>query len=1054
MQTATAVSRATTRLLLTLLLCLLVGCSGSDEPAPVISSQPASTTAVAGTSATFSVVAQGSGLSYQWQRSTDNAQTWGDIAGATGAAFSTAALEVSASGTQYRVNIHNGSTTTSSAATLTVAAAPVAPAIVVQPADTAVADGATLGLSVTASGTALTYQWQTSRDGSTWTDIDGATTATLTIASVSGVDTGRQLHVLVRNSAGSVTSRSAVLTVDTVPAAPTIVAQPAAASVNPPQAASFSANVRGVPVPSMQWQSSRDGGATWADIAAATGNSYTTPATALADNGMLLRLHATNASGEVFSSTALLSVSLAPAAPSFSTSPADQAVTAPAAASFSVVAIGTPTPTLQWQLSTDGGSTYTNITGATASTYVITTTLGSDNDRRFRAVASNASGSVTCAPARLSVTVPPGFSALPGALSVGRAGHSATLLPSGLVLIAGGNSGSSLGQDHGSTYATAELYNPATQTFSPLAARMGVVREGHTATLLPTGLVLIAGGFDNQGSNISYSSAELFNPATGTFNTLGSTMRAPRSHHAATLLTNGQVLLSGGDTSGASAEVFDPNTGSFTLLPASLSVGRSGHSATLLSNGWVLVAGGAFRQADGSLALRNSAEMFDPTTQTFTALMAGPGVGIQSARSAVLAASISLSTGRAGHGAVLLPSGKVLLVGGFVPIGSNFSALSTAEVFDPATGTFGALAAVMTTSRAEQTATLMPDGKVLLVGGTTAYSAAAVLRSAEAFDALPPSVQQFARLPARLPTPLGLHAAVRLANGQVLITGGVSAEQIPSPVLNTAYLYNPGTQSFTTLPTTLRTTRDNHTATLLPTGLVLIAGGQVTDNGGDGNNTAELYDPVTRSFTLLASRMVSPRGGHAAVLLPNGKVLLAGGFNRGTGTLVSDAELFDPFTRTFSAVTGRMVLVSQSMTATLLPNGKVLLAGGSDHLASVNTAQTYDPATQTFSPVANTMTARRGGHSAAMLPNGKVLLMGGGFAVANDLSVSTIYDTAELFDPVTQTFTAISAQMTSPRFFARSVALGDGTVMVIGGGTKNASATAWTVHDTVEIFTP
>ena len=74
------------------------------------------------------------------------------------------------------------------------------------------------------------------------------------------------------------------------------------------------------------------------------------------------------------------------------------------------------------------------------------------------------------------------------------------------------------------------------------------------------------------------------------------------------------------------------------------------------------------------------------------------------------------------------------------------------------------------------------------------------------------------------------------------------------------------------------------------------------------------------------------------------------------------------------------------------------------------------------------MTARRGGHSAAMLPNGKVLLMGGGFAVANDLSVSTIYDTAELFDPVTQTFTAINALMTTPRFYARSVALGDGTV--------------------------
>lgn len=1039
-----------------LLSCLLMACSGDDEPAPSISAQPTSVTAVSGSPATLSVSAQGTGLIYQWQRSTDNAQTWIDIVGATGSSYSTAVLDVAANGMQFRVVVHNNvGSTTSSAVTLTVTAAPVAPAIVVEPVDPSVAEGGTVSLAVTASGTALAYQWQTSPDGALWADMAGANTATLTIAGVTAADNGRQLRVLVRNSLGTATSRSARLTVDIAPAAPQMVAQPAAISVNPPQAASFTATVRGVPVPSLQWQISRDGGASYTDIAGAIGNNYTTPTTTLADDGVRFRLRATNASGSVISDAALLSVSPAPAAPVIGSMPSDQSVTAPAAAGFSVVVSGVPTPSLQWQVSTDGGATFTNINGATTASYGLPSTLGSDNDRRFRVVASNASGSATSVAALLTVSVPPGFSALPAALGTARADHSATLLPNGLVLIVGGNSGSALGQDHGNTYATAELYDPVTQTFTSLAARMGVVREGHTATLLPNGSVLIAGGFDNQGSNAGYASAELFNPATASFSPLGATMRVARSHHAATLLPSGQVLLTGGDAGGTSAELFDPNTGGFTLLTAPMTVSRSGHSATLLADGQVLIAGGGVKQSDGSLLARNSAELFDPGTRSFTALAARPGAAALSVRTSATRASITLVVGRIGHGAALLPSGKVLLVGGFAPASTDLPALATAELYDPATGTFNALAAVMTTTRAEQTATLLPSGKVLLLGGTTAYGANAVLRSAEVFDALAAPVQRFAALSARLPVPLGMHAAVRLPDGKVLITGGVKTGALPSPALNTAYLFDPVTRLFTALPAKLRTTRNNHTATLLANGLVLIAGGQVDSNNGDGNDSAELYDPATQTFTLLANRMVSPRGGHVAVLLPNGKVLLAAGFNRGNGTLVSDAELFDPVLRTFSRVSGRMVVINiEGATATLLPNGKVLLAGGSDHGASVNTAQLYDPASQTFSALTSPMTAWRGGHFAALLPTGQVLLGGGGILNGTDLSASTVYDSAELFDPNTQTFTALAARMTTPRFFTRSVLLGDGTVLITGGGNKNSTSNSWTVFDSAEVFTP
>ena len=826
--------------------CLMSACDGSDDVAPVISTQPTSVAAALGTPATFSLVAQGNGLSYQWQRSTDNAQTWRDIVGATGASYTTAALDASANGTQFRVIVGSSAgSTTSAVVTLTVGAAALAPSIAAGPADAAVAAGATASFAVTASGTALVYQWQSSVDGIAWLDLGGANSASLTLA--------------------------------------------------------------GVTV--------------------------------------------------------------------------------------------------------------------------------SDNDRRLRVVVSNASGSATSSAARLSVGRPAGFSALASVLATPRADHTATLLPNGLVLIVGGNSGSALGQDHGTTFATAELYNPATQVFTPLAARMAVVREGHTATLLPSGLVLIAGGFDNQGSNISYASAELFNPATGTFTTLTGAMRVARSHHAATLLPNGQVLLAGGDSGGDTAELFDPVAGTFTLLIPRLTVSRAGHSATLLANGQVLLVGGGVRQVDGTVLPRNSAELFDPAARTFTAVAA------------------TMSSIRIGHSATLLPSGKVLLTGSFQLSSAALPALDAAELYDPASGTFSALAAVMTSPRAEQSATLLPSGKVLLVGGTTAYGASAVLRSVEVYDPPALTAQNFALLPSRLPAPLAIHAAVRLPDGTVLITGGVNTGALPSPALSAAYIFNPATQRTTALAATMRTRRTNHTATLLPDGQVLIAGGQVTDNDGDGSNSAELYDPQTQVFTSLSSAMVSPRGGHAAVLLPNGKVLLAGGFNAGNGTLVSDAELFDPVTRTFSTTRGRMVAVYTGMAATLMPNGMVLLAGGSDHFVAFKTAQLYDPATQTFSALANTMTARRGGHGAALLPNGKVLLMGGGFS-DSDLSAATIHDTAEVFDPATQTFTAITARMSVPRFYSRAVLLGDGTVAVIGGGTKNATSTSWTVYDSIEIFTP
>ncbi|UVT14777.1 MAG: hypothetical protein H8K04_13115 [Nitrospira sp.] len=135
-----------------------------------------------------------------------------------------------------------------------------------------------------------------------------------------------------------------------------------------------------------------------------------------------------------------------------------------------------------------------------------------------------------------------------------------------------------------------------------------------------------------------------------------------------------------------------------------------------------------------------------------------------------------------------------------------------------------------------------------------------------------------------LPTmtiPRAGHAAVRLANGQILITGGASATIFPSPAVNTAELYDPTTNTFAALAGKMVATRTDHSATLLPDGKVLLAGGQIDTMNGKGNTSAELYDPASQTFTAIPNSMAVPRGGHTAVLLPNGQVLLAAGFNGG-----------------------------------------------------------------------------------------------------------------------------------------------------------------------------
>jgi hypothetical protein len=274
-----------------------------------------------------------------------------------------------------------------------------------------------------------------------------------------------------------------------------------------------------------------------------------------------------------------------------------------------------------------------------------------------------------------------------GSMISARAEHSATLLSDGRVLIAGGL------DDSGtlSELASAEIYDPKAGAFSATGS-MTRPRAGLTATFLQDGRVLIAGADPDFGP----TSAELYDPGTGSFRATGP-MISPRTGHTATLLRNGEVLIVGGSDKFqalASAELYDAQTGTFRAT-GSMASARLEHTSTLLSDscGCVLIAGGS--GANGDFSPMASVELYDPAMGTFTP-------------------TGSMTTPRDGHTATLLADGLVLISGGkAAPTGE----LSSAELYDAASGTFRSTGS-MTAAESGHTATLLLDGRILIAGGT------------------------------------------------------------------------------------------------------------------------------------------------------------------------------------------------------------------------------------------------------------------------------------------------------------------------------------------------
>ncbi|HYG66749.1 MAG TPA: kelch repeat-containing protein [Anaeromyxobacteraceae bacterium] len=326
-----------------------------------------------------------------------------------------------------------------------------------------------------------------------------------------------------------------------------------------------------------------------------------------------------------------------------------------------------------------------------------------------------------------------------------------------------------------------------------------------------------------------------------------------------------------------------------------------------------------------------------------------------------------------GHAAALLADRSILLVGGPGPD------LTAAQRYDPRADRFEA-AGRISTKRARPAVAALADGRVLVTGGETSgsFSVSAVSRTAELFE---PFAGPFELLAGELTLPRAHHTATELDDGDVLVVGGSASLDGTVPATATAERWDRATRTFAATGS-LGAARQDHTATRLPDGRVLVLGGRAATcrTGGvcgAAIASAEIWDPETGTFEPLGA-LATPRYGHTATLLPDGRLLVAGGwFTSGNGVSeeVGTYELFDPATGA-AELAGDMRFARALHTATLLHDGRVLVAGGGVALVATDRTELFDPAGPGVAE-GPALSSPRMSHTATLLPDGRVLVVGG-----------------------------------------------------------------------------
>jgi hypothetical protein len=601
---------------------------------------------------------------------------------------------------------------------------------------------------------------------------------------------------------------------------------------------------------------------------------------------------------------------------------------------------------------------------------------------------------------------------------------SALTLPDGRVLVAGGDAPDA---PPGATSANSrqlssvELYDPETGEFVP-GGSLRVARSAHSLSLLPDGRVLVAGGW---GADGPIASTEIYDPATGA-STLTGDMSSARAYHTAAALEDGRIVLVGGYGPGsdpailASVEIFDPASGTFKTA-GRLITEREGASAVRLADGRVLVAGGTNRDGDP-----RTVEVYDPAvgrSEIVGRIEPGQDDGN----------SFSVS-------ATLLADGSVLLAGGSGSRAARFDPLSAPEPAQPPPSPampveFTALDGPGA-SRTGHTATRLVDDRVLITGGRDGPDGPA-LASTFIFD---PATNQGSPTGSMV-APRAGHVAALLPDGRVLIAGGLASAG-PGTSGTSVELYDPVTGTFTAAggitvadapPAHRGSFEGRPSAVALPDGRVLIVGWD-PDSTLTPTRSVQLYDPVTGDLDAieLPAGMLA-HGMHGAVLLADGRVLV---FDGNSDSL--QAEVYDPVADQWQAAgttSGR-----QAFSATALDD-LVLIAGGrigstSHDDESLAAIETWDAATGSFRPGA-ALGSARSGHTATLLPDGRVLIVGGrDHAHQGGLAVTPEpYPDPELWDPLIHA-SSPRGTMAAQRSGHTATLLADGRVLIVGGVTR------------------
>jgi len=365
-----------------------------------------------------------------------------------------------------------------------------------------------------------------------------------------------------------------------------------------------------------------------------------------------------------------------------------------------------------------------------------------------------------------------------------RAEHTATLLPNGRVWMAGGTSNEEDSGGNLVALSSTRLFDPAANTWAN-GPELPIGRYAHTATLLPDGTVLLAGGRASSGGPLAVEwAAVTYDPAAGTVTATGP-MQQRRSHHTATLMQDGRVLVTGGrgiagQAALSGAEIYDPATRTWAAALAMPSQ-KSRHTATLLPNGRVLVVGGY----DNGEARTRSAHLYNPVSNTWNAADMPPE-----------------ASPYAGHTATLLPDGRVLVAGG--ALGGSQDAAT--QLFDPATNDW-ARGPDIGAFRFSPAAAPLPGGSVLIAGGFGIWPTG--LTQTISFTPGGGSVTE----QPHMSVPRQQYTATALPSGQVLVLGGLTITSGSYTATNTAELYTHDAAALST-PTGVTATPGNGQVTV------------------------------------------------------------------------------------------------------------------------------------------------------------------------------------------------------------------------------------------------